>query len=144
MRKMIMVLAIGATLALAGSAAAASVNPPNKPTALCGSGNCLGGGGGFTGCSSTSGSRSANIGLASVNHYVVVNYCKSNGTITSISIAAHGCDTNGLITCDAGPAWVSSGGVGSTSATVEAHATWRVFKYVFSNTDVIYASVPTG
>ena len=143
MRKIAMILAVGATLALAGSAAAA-VSPPNKPTVLCGSGGCIGNGGGFTGCSSTSGDRSANIGLASVHHYVVVNYCKSYGIITSVSIVAHGCDTNGLITCDAGPAWVTSGGVGSSTATVEAHASWRVFPYVFSNTDVIYATVPQG
>ena len=33
--------------------------------------------------------------LAHYKHYLVVNYCKRSGTITSLSIAAHGCDSTG-------------------------------------------------
>ena len=37
--------------------------------------------------------------LANIRHFLVVSYCKHYGMITSVSIAAHGCDTSGLVSC---------------------------------------------
>ena len=64
--------------------------------------------------------------LAHIRHFLIVNYCKHYGIITSVSIAAHGCDTSGLVSCHIGPAWQTGGGVGFTSATFEGHVTWTV------------------
>ena len=50
--------------------------------------------------------------IAYYRHYLVVNYCKVNGVITSLGIAAHGCDFQGTAVCSAGPAWQTGGGVG--------------------------------
>ena len=83
--------------------------------------------GGWTGCTQMTVSHSGSAGpLAHIRHFLVVNYCKHYGIITSVSIAAHGCDTSGLVSCRIGPAWQTGGGVGFTSATFEAHATWTV------------------
>jgi len=74
-----------------------------------------------------------------------VNYCKHYGTITSVSIAAHGCDTSGLVSCHTGPAWQTGGGVGYTSATFEAHATWVVnLPPFYSNYDTLNLTIPVG
>src|SRR5205809_1055091 len=82
---------------------------------------------------------------ATGRHYLVVNYCKRYGIITSVSIAAHGCDTGGLIYCNTGPAWQTGGGVGSSSATFEGHALWIVTTSPFyTNNDVLYLTVPAG
>lgn len=140
MRKLVLLVVLAAALGAAGTAGA-SVGPID-PHVLCGS--CGGNGGGFTGCSQVSASHSANVGVASIRHFLVVNYCKVGGLITSVSIAAHGCDVGGLIHCDTGPAWQTGGGVGSTSASFEAHATWSTAPYLFSNTDVVNLSVPAG
>jgi hypothetical protein len=44
-----------------------------------------------------------------------------------------------------GPAWLTGGGVGSSSASFEAHAGWHVTTLPFySNTDVLTLSVPVG
>jgi hypothetical protein len=67
------------------------------------------------------------------------------GTITSISIAAHGCDVRGVAFCSTGAAWRTSGGVGYGYATFEAHATWGVTLVPFyNNTDVLTLTVPVG
>ncbi len=145
MRKAILMLGLLAALAFAGAASAGVVQPPKpKPLMLCGS--CGGNGGGFTGCSTVSASHSASVSfLANINHYLVVSYCKSYGIITSVSIAAHGCDTSGFVSCSPGPAWQTGGGVGSTSASFEAHAGWNVTVTPFFNsTDVLTLQVPAG
>jgi hypothetical protein len=141
-RKSILLLVVAAALGGAG-AAAAGVLPAPPPPVTC-SESCGGGGTGFTGCNSQTASHSASIGIASIRHFLVVNYCKRNGIITSIGIAAHGCDTHGLITCRLGPAWKTGGGVGYGWATYEAHATYEVAGLPFTNTDVLTLTVPTG
>jgi hypothetical protein len=139
-RKAILILAIFGALAVAG-ASSASVGPPRV---TCGS--CGGNGGGFTGCANITAAHSASVSVfASIRHYLVVRYCKSYGIITSVSIAAHGCDTSGLVSCSVGPAWQTGGGVGSTSASFEAHAGWKVTTFpIYSNTDVLTLTVPAG
>ncbi len=139
MRKFIVLLAVVAVVGVTGATAAYAV--PSPPV-LCGP--TCDPGGGFTGCSSVTGSHSANVGVAWIRHYLVVNYCKVGGIITSVSIAAHGCDVGGVIRCDTGPAWQTGGGVGSTSASFEGHAGWSVFPYIISNNDVVTVSVPAG
>ena len=138
MRKVLLLLGLVAALAVPAVAVAKAPPPVN-----CGS---CGNSGGFTGCAQVSNSRSASVSfLASIRHFVVVNYCKSYGIITSLSIVAHGCDTSGLVSCSTGPAWVTSGGPGSTSATIEAHAGWTVTTTPFiTNTDVLTVTVPAG
>jgi hypothetical protein len=133
-------LLLGLMAALAVPAVAAAKAPP--PVA-CGP-QCTGGGG-WTGCTSTTASHSGSFLFTSIRHYLVVSYCKSNGIITSLSIAAHGCDTSGLVTCSVGPAWQTGGGVGSSSATFEAHATWIVTTTPYvTNNDVLTLTVPAG
>jgi hypothetical protein len=141
-RKGLLMLVLVAVTALASVSAAGAATPP--PAVNCGP-TCTGGGG-FTGCSTISASRSASVSvLAGIRHYVVVSYCKRSGVITSLSIAAHGCDTSGLMLCSTGPAWVSGGGVGSGWATVEAHATWRTVPTAYlSSTDVLVLTIPAG
>ena len=134
-------LMIGMVLALAVPAVAAAKGPP---PVLCGP-QCDNNGG-WTGCTQLTVDHSSGIPfIATVRHYLVVNYCKRYGIITSVSIAAHGCDTGGLIYCNTGPAWQSGGGVGSTSATFEGHALWIVTTSPFyTNNDVLYLTVPAG
>lgn len=135
-------LALAAVVILAIPAAALAL--PDHDV-LC-SQTCSSPGGGFTGCADQRASHSAKVSaLASISHFVVVHYCKAYGRITSLSIIAHGCDTNGLVACSTGPAWVSGGGVGAYSATVEAHATWHVTPLpIYNGTDVLTLGVPTG
>jgi hypothetical protein len=136
-------LIVGLLVALAVPATAFAGKQP-VPDVICGTA-CDGGGGGWTGCTQTTASDSANVGVARINHFLVVSYCKSNGWITSISIAAHGCDTGGLVSCSPGPAWMTGGGVGDGYATFEAHATWTVLVPPFlSNEDVLTLTVPVG
>ncbi len=141
MRKAFLVLALVAALAI--PAAAAARGPGGDAT--CG-GSCLGGGGGWTGCTTQTAARSVGISyVATITHYLVVTYCKLYGRITSLSILAHGCDTGGLVACSTGPAWVTSGGVGQTYANLEAHASWHVTPLaLYTGTDVITLSVPSG
>jgi hypothetical protein len=138
-RKALLLLGLMAALAVPAVAAAKA-----PPSVACGP-QCTGGGG-WTGCTSTTASHSASVlFIASIRHYLVVSYCKSYGIITSISIAAHGCDTSGLVSCSTGPAWQTGGGVGATSATFEAHATWIVTTTPFvTNNDVVTLTVPAG
>ncbi len=121
MHKALLTIGLVAALALPMAAQARS-----GPPVICGTA-CDGGGGGWTGCTTQTESHSSGITfLASVRHYLVVSYCKRAGVITSISIAAHGCDTSGIMACSVGPAWQTGGGVGSGYASFEAHASWFV------------------
>jgi hypothetical protein len=140
MRKLAVLLAALAVLAVTGVAAAAVVPPPHV---LCGPG--CDPGGGFTGCKSVQSSHSSSVwAVYSIRHVLVVNYCKRNGVITSISIAAHYCDIGGLVSCSPTAAWLTGGGVGATWATFEAHATWTVTPlHIYNNTDVLSLLVPT-
>ena len=142
MRKAVLILAALAALALSAVAEAAVTEP--SPSVICA--NCDGGFPGWTGCTQETQSHSASVPLiASVNHFLVVSYCKFNGTITSISIAAHGCDAGGLITCSVGPAWQTGGGVGTGFATFEAHANWVLMLPPFyNNHDTLNITIPVG
>jgi hypothetical protein len=136
-------LFLGLVLALAAPAAATASKAPITGV-ICA--NCDGGLGGWTGCTQVADSHSASIPLiASINHYLVVSYCKQNGWITSVSIAAHGCDTGGLVSCSLGAAWQTSGGVGYGYATFEAHASWIVTTSPwYTNSDTLNISIPLG
>jgi hypothetical protein len=140
MRIALVALAAAAALALPTVAAAA----PGSAV-LC-SQSCTSPGGGFTGCLDQRASHSASVSVvASISHFLIVHYCKVAGRITSLSIVAHGCDTNGLVACSTGPAWRTGGGVGSTWATFEAHATWHITPLgIYNGTDVLTLGVPTG
>lgn len=143
MRKALLLLVVVAALAVAGTASAGITSIGGGGNATCA--NCLGGGG-FTGCSSVTAQHSFSLSiLASVRHVLIVNYCKQNGYITSLSIAAHYCDVGGVMTCTPTVAWRTGGGVGSTSATYEAHATWSVTALnIYNNTDILQLTVPAG
>jgi hypothetical protein len=140
MRKAFLVLA--AALAVPAAAVAATTVP--SPQVLCGI-SC-GGPGGMTGCADLRTQHSASVTVvASITHFLVVHYCKRNGIITSVAIAAHGCDTQGLVACSTGPAWQTGGGVGATWATFEAHASWHITPLgMYNGTDVLTLTVPTG
>ena len=141
MRKALLIL--GLLAALAVPAVATAKAPP--PGVICGTA-CDGGGGGWSGCTQQTESHSASVWpIASINHYLVVSYCKSNGTITSVSIAAHGCDTGGVASCSPGPAWQTGGGVGAGYASFEAHASWFLYTSpYYNNSDVLTLTVPLG
>lgn len=138
MRRTLSLLALLAVLAFVGAAAAANGAP-----VACGP-SCDPGGG-YTGCKSISASHSSGAWLVySIRHVLVVSYCKRNGVITSISIAAHYCDIGGLVSCSATAAWKTGGGVGYTWATYEAHAQWTVTPlHIYNNTDIVGLTVPT-
>ena len=115
MRKILLVLGLAAALAVP-AVAAGKAPPPVACGPQCNNS------GGWTGCTQMTASHSGSAGsLAHIRHFLVVNYCKHYGIITSVSIAAHGCDTSGLVSCHIGPAWQTGGGVGFTSATFEGH-----------------------
>ncbi|MCW2965561.1 MAG: hypothetical protein JWO17_2813 [Actinomycetia bacterium] len=139
MRKALLILGVLAALAVPAAAVA------KAPPVICGTA-CDGGGSGWTGCTSQTASHSANLWpVATVNHYLVVSYCKVNGWITSISIAAHGCDTSGIASCSAGPAWQTGGGVGAGFATFEAHASWFLYTSpYYMNYDTLNLTVSLG
>jgi hypothetical protein len=137
-RKALLILGLLAALTVPAGAMAKTA------PVLCGT--CDDGGTGWTGCTQQTESHSASIPLlASVRHYLVVSYCKRNGTITSISIAAHGCEAGGLVSCSPGPAWQTGGGVGAGFASFEAHASW-VFNLppFYNNYDTLTLTVPVG
>jgi len=137
-------VAFGLVLAL-GVAGTVTAAPTPVPNVICGTA-CVGGGGGWSGCTQQTASHSAGLPyFSSVKHYLVVSYCKRNGTITSISIAAHGCDTSGFAFCHVGAAWQTGGGVGYGFATFEAHATWGVTVVpLYNNGDTLTLTVPVG
>ncbi len=138
MRRVLSLLVLVAALAVVGTAAA----EPGS-SVMCG-GSCDPGGG-WTGCKQISGSHSSSTWpVYSIHHVLVVSYCKRNGIITSISIAAHYCDASGLVSCSPTVAWKTGGGVGATWATFEAHANWTVNTlHIYNNTDVLGLTVPT-
>ena len=138
MRRASLLLVLVAALAFVGAAAASSGSQ-----VACGGG--CNPGGGFTGCKTISESNSSSAWLVySIRHVLVVSYCKRNGVITSISIAAHYCDSAGLVSCSPTAAWMTGGGVGNTWATFEAHAQWTVNTlHIYNNTDVLGLTVPT-
>lgn len=121
MRKALLIL--GMLAAFAGPAAATAAKTPPPPV-ICGT-PCDGGGGGWTGCTQQTASDAQGIRWVSwFRHYLVVSYCKVNGTITSASIAAHGCDYEGALYCSTGPAWLTSGGVGAGWASFTGRASF--------------------
>jgi hypothetical protein len=140
-RKALLILGLLAALAVPAGATAKEA----PPGVICGTA-CDGGGGGWSGCTSQSAAHAAGLPyFSSVKHYLVVSYCKRYGTITSISISAHGCDTSGFAFCSAGPAWQTGGGVGYGYATFEAHANWGVtLAPLYNNTDTLTLTVPVG
>jgi hypothetical protein len=144
MRKALLILGILAVLAVPAGATAATAPP--LPNSICGAPCDGGGGGGWSGCTQQVESHSAGLPFfSSVRHYLVVSYCKQSGTITSISIAAHGCDTGGFAFCRPGASWQTGGGVGYGFATFEAHATWGVtLAPLYNNSDVVTLTVPVG
>ncbi|HEX4678042.1 MAG TPA: hypothetical protein VH210_02390 [Gaiellaceae bacterium] len=142
MRKALLILVALAALAI--PAAAVAKAPPT--VAICG-GACDGGGGGWTGCTSQTAADSLGIRYISYyRHYLVVSYCKSNGIITSLGIAAHGCDFEGVAVCSAGPAWQTGGGVGSGYATFTAHATYigGIGGVPFAGSSVVNLTIAPG
>ena len=144
MRKALLILGVLAALAAPAAASAKTAKAPPPPV-ICGVA-CDSGGTGWTGCTQQTASHSANLWpIASVNHYLVVSYCKVNGWITSISIAAHGCDTSGIASCSPGPAWQTGGGVGAGYATFEARATWFLYTSpYYMNGDSLNLTVSLG
>jgi hypothetical protein len=141
-RVVCLVLAVISALAVCGTSAAAT--GPQTPSEICA--YCGDSGSGWTGCTTQTEDHSASIPLiASVRHYLVVSYCKQGGIITSLSIAAHGCDVGGIVGCSVGPAWQTEGGVGTGFATFEAHATWVVqLPPFYNNHDTLNLSIPVG
>lgn len=141
MRKALLIL--GLLAALAVPAVATAKVPP--PPVICGVA-CDSGGSGWTGCTNQTASHSASLWpIATVNHFLVVSYCKVNGWITSISIAAHGCDTSGIASCTPGPAWATGGGVGYGFATFEAKASWFLYTSpYYLNYDTLNLTVDLG
>jgi hypothetical protein len=137
-RRALSLLALVAALAFTGAAVAAT-NPPVACGPSCDPGS------GYTGCKSISASHSSSVwAVYSVRHVLVVSYCKRNGVITSVSIAAHYCDVSGLVSCSPTIAWKTGGGVGSTWATFEAHAQWTVTPlHIINHTDIFGLTVPT-
>ena len=138
MRRALVLFALVAALAGAGTAAAGPIR-----TVACG-GTCDPGSG-YTGCKQISASHTSSVWLIySIRHVLVVSYCKRNGVITSVSIAAHYCDVGGLVSCSPTVAWKTGGGIGNTWATFEAHAQWTVNTlHIYNNTDVVTLLVPT-
>ena len=138
MRRALSLLALVAALMVPGVAAAGSGAP-----VACGP--TCDPGGGYTGCKQIAASHSSSVWLVySIRHVLVVSYCKRNGIITSISIAAHYCDVGGLVSCSPTVAWKTGGGVGATWATFEAHAQWTVNTlHIYNSTDVLGLTVPT-
>jgi len=139
-RKALLILGVLAVLALPAVATA------KAPPVVCG-GPCDSGGTGWTGCSSQTATDALGIRwVAYFRHYLVVNYCKVNGVITSVGIAAHGCDFEGVAVCSTGPAWQTGGGVGSGWASFTGHATYvgGLGGVPFAGTSVVDVSIPLG
>jgi hypothetical protein len=139
MRKVLLGLVLAAALAVPGVAAA-----QNQPV-ICAT--CGDTGTGWTGCAQITTSESGGVPyVAHWRHYLVVDFCKVSGTITSLGIVAHGCDTQGFASCDTGPAWLSSGGVGYGWASFEAHATYSgsLAGSPFNSVSVLHADIAIG
>lgn len=147
MRKVCTIVGLIVALAAPGAALAAA-GQPAPPSAVCGPTSCDGGGYGSTGCSEYTWWASGGIQYYSYfKHYFVVRWCKNNGTLTSVDVLAHGCDTSGFGACSAGPWWTTSGGVGSRTWSFEAHANVsttlaKLLGYNF--TDTLWGSIAPG
>ena len=140
MRNALLMLVLVAALGIPAAAAA------KAPPVICGTA-CDGGGGGWSGCTQQTESHSAGIPLlATVRHFLVVSYCKVNGWITSVSIAAHGCDFQGAAYCATGAAWQTGGGVGSSYASFTGHATYvgAIGGVPFAGTSVVNITIGPG
>jgi hypothetical protein len=140
-RKALLILGVLAALAVPAAATAKQPQP-----VICG-GVCDAGGTGYTGCTNQTASQSFGVPyLSYVRHYLVVSYCKVNGWITSVSIAAHGCDYQGTAFCSTGAAWQTGGGVGYGFATFTGHATYvgALAGVPFAGTSVVDLTVPLG
>ena len=153
MRKVLIVIALLAAIAAVPATATAggrggggggAGGVAREHPVICG--YCNNGLGGWTGCTSQRADHSASVWpIASVDHYLIVDYCKENGWITSISIAVHGCDAHGLVSCNAGDAWMTSGGVGWGFASFEAHANGVLYTTPFvNNSDTLSLDIPIG
>jgi hypothetical protein len=119
--KWLLIAALAGALAVP-AVAAAGAKPPD-PRVICGTA-CDGGGGGYTGCTSASTDAWAGIPyISNYHHHLIVNYCKRNGIITSLSLV-HYCTVDGPIVCNTGPAWLTGGGVGYGYATAHGVATY--------------------
>ena len=139
MRKVLLGFVLLAALAVPGVAFADSPRP--VICAYCDTGT------GWTGCVQVTAEESGGVSFVSHwHHYLVVNYCKTRGTITSLAIIAHGCDAQGFASCSVGPAWLSSGGVGYGWASLQGHATYSgaVAGTPFSSTSVVHIDIPIG
>jgi hypothetical protein len=144
-RKALVLVAVAA--ALAAPAAAWTAVAPGAPSVVCGGPCDSGGGSGWTGCTQQTASESGGIPwLAYYRHYLVVSYCKQNGIITSLGLAAHGCDWSGTALCNTGPAWLTSGGVGYGWASYTGHAVYvgALAGVPFAGTTVVDLSIPLG
>jgi hypothetical protein len=140
-RKALLILGVLAALAVPAVAVAKA-----PPPVICGA-PCDGGGWGWTGCTSQTASDSTGIRyLSYIHHYLVVSYCKRNGVITSVGIAAHGCDFEGVAVCSTGPAWQTGGGVGSGYASFTGHATYAgaLGGVPFAGTSVVNITIAPG
>lgn len=140
MRKVVLGLVLAVAFAVPGVAAAGGARP-----VICAT--CNDGGTGWTGCAQITSEESGGVSyVAHWRHYLVVNFCKVRGTITSLAIVAHGCDSEGFASCNAGPAWLTSGGVGLGWASVEGRATYSgsIAGSPFNQTSVVHADVAIG
>ena len=146
MRKLIVLVALVAAIVVPGSALAGTGVP--APSVACGGQSCSGGGVGSSGCWSQLWWSNRGLPyLSSIHHYVIVNWCKSFGRITSFSIGTHGCDTSGFVVCQPAEAFLTSGGVGQGYATFEAHANYGLTlpkALGYNLTDIVYGSIAPG
>jgi hypothetical protein len=143
-RKALVLIAVAAALLVPAAASAAIA--PGPTGMICGTA-CDGGGGGFTGCTQVTATDSSGIPwIAYYRHYLVVNFCKQNGAITSLSLAAHGCDWSGTALCNTGAAWLTSGGVGYGWASYTGHAVYvgALAGVPFAGTSVVDLTIPLG
>lgn len=139
MRKVVLGLVLFAALAVPSVSAAG-----NRPVVCA---TCDNSDSGWTGCVQVTAEESGGVSfVAHWRHYLVVNYCKVRGTITSLAIIAHGCDAEGFASCSTGPAWLTSGGVGAGWASLQGHATYSgaVAGSPFGSTSVVHVEIPIG
>lgn len=144
MRKALLIL--GLLVVLAVPAAASAANAPIIAPVICGT-PCDGGGSGWSGCTQVTVDDHGGIRwLSYYKHYLIVNYCKVNGLITSASIVAHGCDFEGVMACTTGQAWLQSGGVGTGWATYTGRAYYlgALGGVPFAGTSGVTLNIPLG
>ena len=151
MRKVLLIVGLAAALAapalVSPGAALAANGKPAPPPVICGTA-CDGGGGGPSGCwqSTYWQDRGVNY-LDKIHHYVVVQWCRTNGTFTMFAIVQHGCDTSGFVSCRPTAAYATSGGVGWGWVSFEAHADVAVTipkALGYNLTDVFSATIGPG